>query len=106
MKEYTFSAVFSKKIEQEAGEVRLNDSFRVGAVDEGRYIVFHPDNLPGRQLYVDGSGTGWRSATAIQCSIKVEISFLVYEKPEMGTTVVTSLCNRKSENAIVKDFCT
>ena len=82
---------YSKQIEHVAGEVRVDGSCGVGAIHEGRNVVFHPDDLSGSQCYVNGHCTGWCAATGIEKGIKVEVSVLVYEQPEMGTPVITSL---------------
>ena len=81
------------KVKHVASEVGFNGSSRVGAIYQGRYVVLHPDNLPGRQLYVDGSGTGWCGARIV--CIVVEVSLFIDQQPEVGTFIITSLCDRK-----------
>ena len=81
------------KVEHLACEVGFNGSSRVGAIYEGRIVVFHPDNLPGRQLYVDGSSTGWCGARIV--SIVVEVSLFIDQEPEVSTFIITSFCDRK-----------
>ena len=77
------------KVEHIASEVGFDGSFRVGAIYEGRIVVLHPDNLPGGQLYADGSGAGW--CGTLRVSTDEKVSLFIDQQPEVGTFIITSL---------------
>ena len=64
-----------QSVDHVAGEKRLNWSIGIGTIDDVRVRVFHPDDLPGRQLDVNGNCTSW--IRRIMVFIMIIISVIV-----------------------------
>ena len=85
---------------EEAGEPGEHDAGLVGPVDQARSLVLDSHDLPGRQVEVQGGGTGRvRGAATLLVVIHVEVcsADFVHQEPPLGLRVVTTLGNGESK---------
>ena len=82
-----------QSVQQKSSEPRLDDAGPIGAIDYVGIFILNSNNLSSHKLKVDGRDACW---IPTRCAlIVIRVPFIINQNPEISTTVVTSLHNRK-----------